>query len=343
MDGVVNPAPYFYDYTDFVNKETHIDIKDIFRNLEPELKDFDKIFQDYLRSGIFLIDQINRFIVKGQGKKFRPALTFLCAKGCGNVSELTTKAALIVELLHTATLVHDDMVDDSDKRRGFPSVVRIWKNKVAVLYGDYLLAHSLTAMLELQDLRVFEILSRTARRLSKGELLQAAKTRKLDITEEIYFRMIADKTAALISASTELGCLTGGGNEEQMKALRFYGENLGIAFQIRDDVLDFEGGEGLLGKPVGADLRDKKITLPLIFTLEQLTPIDRERILRKVKRRKDSAQIIGMVRSGGGLEYAMNKAKSYSDSAVKYLECLPESENKEMLTVLADYAIRRKK
>ena len=307
------------------------------------MKRFDREFQDYLRSGIFLIDQINRFIAKGQGKKIRPALIFLCAKLTGEVDDLTIKAALIVELLHNATLVHDDIVDGSDKRRGFPSVVRIWKSKVAVLYGDYLLAHSLTAMLELRNLKVFDILSVTARRLAKGELLQAAKARKLDITEEVYLRMIADKTAALISASAELGGLTGGADDEQLKALRMYGENVGMAFQIKDDLLDFTGREGVLGKPVGSDLQEKKITLPLIRALSQAKASESKKILKLIKSKKKTSAIISFVEKSDGVEYALNKAAAYAESAKGYLNFFPMTHEKELLLQLADYIIRRNK
>jgi len=316
---------------------------DFLSAIEPEIKQFEREFQEYLKSGIFLIDQINRFIVKGQGKKIRPTITFLCSKLTGETSELTYKAALIVELLHNATLVHDDIVDGSDKRRGFPSVNRIWKPKVAVLYGDYLLAHSLTAMLDFRNLQVFDILSVTAKRLAKGELLQAAKARKLDITEDVYFRMIADKTAALISAAAELGGLTGGADEEQLQALRYYGENLGMAFQIRDDLLDFTGREGIIGKPVGSDLKEKKITLPLIRALDQAAPKERQRILTLVKKKKNLSEIVRFVKNSDGVEYAMQKARYFAESAKKYLEVFPQSEQLDLVHNLADFAVRRNK
>jgi len=316
---------------------------DFLKELAPDLKRFEQEFRDYLWSGIFLIDQINRFIVKGQGKKLRPALSFLCAKMTGAMTDLTMKAALIVELLHTATLVHDDIVDSSDKRRGFPSVVRIWKSKVAVLYGDYLLAHSLTAMLEIRNMQVFDILSVTARRLAKGELLQAAKTRKLDITEDIYLRMIADKTAALIAAAAELGGLTGGGNAEQLKALRNYGENLGMAFQIKDDLLDFTGREGILGKPVGADIKERKITLPLIAALSKVDPRERERMLKQIKYKKKASRVIDFVRHSDGIEYAQEKAQFFAEAAKQYLTIFPNNQERQRLIQLADYAVRRDK
>ena len=313
------------------------------KELAPELKQFEREFREYLKSGIFLIDQINRFMVKGQGKKLRPALAFLCAKMTGGITELTMKAALIVELLHNATLVHDDVVDNSDKRRGLPSVARIWKNKVAVLYGDYLLAHSLTAMLEIRNMQVFDILSVTARRLAKGELLQAAKARKLDITEDVYLQMIADKTGALISASSELGGLTGGADGEQLKALRNYGENWGMAFQIRDDILDFIGREVILGKPVGGDVRERKITLPLIRALSQASPREREGILRLVKSRRGNSQVVDFVKRSDGIEYAMNKAQYFAQAAIGYLAGFPDNKERRLLSQLADYSIRRNK
>ena len=316
---------------------------DFLKAIEPEIKDFEREFQQYLKSGIFLIDQINRFIVKGQGKKIRPAITFLCSKLAGETSELTCKAALIVELLHNATLVHDDIVDGSDKRRGFPSVNRIWKTKVAVLYGDYLLAHSLTAMLDLRNMQVFDILSVTAKRLAKGELLQAAKARKLDITEEVYLRMIADKTAALISAAAELGGLTGGADAKEIDALKHFGENLGMAFQIRDDLLDFTGREGIIGKPVGSDLKEKKITLPVIRALEQAPAKERKRILGLIKKKSKLGDIVRFVKNSDGIEYAMEKARFYSETAKKYLEIFPDSQKRDLIFNLADFAVRRNK
>ncbi len=320
-----------------ISAKTFLDI------IEPEIKQFVDIYRDYLHSGIFLIDQINRFTTKGQGKKLRPTLTFLSAKLVGKSTEMTMKAALIVELLHNATLIHDDIVDGSAKRRGFPSVVRIWKSKVAVLYGDYLLAHSLTAMLEMRNLRIFDILSVAARRLAKGELLQAAKTRKLDISEDVYLKMIADKTAALMSASAQLGALTGGGNDEQLEGLKHYGENLGMAFQIQDDLLDYTGREGVLGKPVGSDLKEKKITLPLIYALNQVNAAKKNSILKKIRSRKNLADVVKFVKKSDGIIYSQMKAKYFADSAKEYLNIFPNSSQRKYLEKLADYAYRRHK
>jgi octaprenyl-diphosphate synthase len=319
------------------------ELKDLDEALKPEIDRFKKEFREYLKSGIFLIDQINRFIMRGQGKYLRPILTLLSAKLVGQVSDLTIKAALIVELLHNATLVHDDVVDESDKRRGFPTVKKIWNNKLAVLYGDYLLANSFKAMLELRDMAVFEILSVTARRLAKGELVQTAKTRKLDITEEDYFQIISDKTAALMSASAELGALTGGGDNRQQRALKLYGENVGIAFQIRDDLLDFTGNEWILGKPVGLDLKEKKITLPLIYTLNTIDEASRNELLDAIKKRDGLKKVLKFVENNNGVEYAQNKANKYADTAKEQLTGFEDCQEKELLFRIADYALWRNK
>lgn len=323
-----------------VEKEEQVDFQVFTDAVKDEIDRFKAEFKEYLKSGIFLIDQVNRFMVRGQGKTIRPMLVFLTAKLVGDTDERTIRAALIVELLHNATLVHDDVVDDSNKRRGLPSVKKIWNNKVAVLYGDYLLAHSLMAMLDLRDFDVFDILSTTARRLAKGELLQAAKTRKLDITEDVYLRMIADKTAALMSASAELGGLTAGGNGAAREALKSYGENLGMAFQIRDDMLDFTGREGLLGKPVGGDIKEKKITLPLIHALQNADDAERKSVLRAVRKRR-SKDVISYVRESPGLEYAAKKASDYIGKAKQSLNYFPFSNERELLIKLTDFAVRR--
>jgi len=321
--------------------EKTINFNTIASSLKSELSLFRSEFVEQLKSGIFLVDQLNRFIVRGQGKTLRPMVTFLAAKLVGESTERTIKGTLIVEYLHNATLIHDDIVDNSDKRRGLPSLKKIKGNKVAVLYGDYLLAHSLNAMLDLRDLAVFDILSVCARRLAKGELIQAAKARKLDIDEDIYLQMIADKTAALMSASSELGALTGGGDEDQRRALKDFGEMLGMAFQIKDDLLDFEGRSGILGKPVGGDIKEKKITLPLIYALRQSNDGNRREILKAIRNSESLKKVVKFVRQNGGLEYSREKAEYYSESAKRQLESFRACDEKEMLINLADYAVNR--
>ena len=321
--------------------EKTINFNTIASSLKSELSLFRSEFVEQLKSGIFLVDQLNRFIVRGQGKTLRPMVTFLAAKLVGESTERTIKGTLIVEYLHNATLIHDDIVDNSDKRRGLPSLKKIKGNKVAVLYGDYLLAHSLNAMLDWRDLAVFDILSVCARRLAKGELIQAAKARKLDIDEDIYLQMIADKTAALMSASSELGALTGGGDEDQRRALKDFGEMLGMAFQIKDDLLDFEGRSGILGKPVGGDIKEKKITLPLIYALRQSNDGNRREILKAIRNSESLKKVVKFVRQNGGLEYSREKAEYYSESAKRQLESFRACDEKEMLINLADYAVNR--
>lgn len=313
------------------------------RALKPEIELFKREFADYLKSGVFAIDQINRYLAKTRGKALRPIVAFLAAKSVGEASDKTMKAALVVELLHNATLVHDDVVDGSDMRRGLPSIKKIWSGKIAVLYGDYLLAHSLRAMLDLRDFVVFDILSDTARRLARGELAQAIKARELDITEEVYLQMISDKTAALISASAELGALTAGGDDEARQKLKIYGENLGMAFQIRDDMLDYTGREGLLGKPIGGDLKEKKITLPLIHALKNAGDKRRRDIIAAVKKRKGLNKVVKFVREGDGIEYTRNKAREYTQAAQDCLADFPDSETKDLLIGLADFAVSREK
>jgi octaprenyl-diphosphate synthase len=259
----------------------------------------------------------------------------------GNANDLTVKAALIVELLHNATLVHDDVVDDSDKRRGLPSIKKIWNNKVAVLYGDYLLAHSLTAMLDLRDMRVFDILSVTSRRLARGELTQAVKARKFDLDQEQYLTMIGDKTAALTSASAELGALSGGGDEEQIRLLRNFGENLGMAFQIRDDILDFTGRAGILGKPVASDIKEGKLTLPLICALDNADDGFKKDLLKKLRKRREYKEILAFVKDSSGIELSQQKAIEYSERAKNCLTMFPDIPEKSLLFQLSDYSAQR--
>ncbi|MFH1861573.1 MAG: polyprenyl synthetase family protein, partial [bacterium] len=275
--------------------------------LASDLQEVEREMRSVLTSDVKMVDNIVRYIVKRRGKNLRPILTLLCASLFGKPNSLTIKAAVIVELLHTATLVHDDVVDDSKVRRGFPSINAIWKNKASVLVGDYLLAKALTEMLELRNFAVLDILSITARRMSRGELLQIAKVRKLDITEEVYFDMIADKTAALFSACSELAAVANGQNGEIRTSLRNFGEKIGLAFQIRDDVLDFEGKITLLGKPTLADLKEKKITLPLIHAMFVGEKTEGKRIIRLIDRgmkTKNQSLVLDFIRKHHGMEYA---------------------------------------
>jgi octaprenyl-diphosphate synthase len=314
--------------------------------LKDDLDKYKKTLTNVLSSNVFLIDNITKYIVKHKGKGLRPLLVLLSAKLLSDPNEKTYLVAAIVELLHSATLIHDDVVDESIVRRGFPSINAIWKNKISVLMGDYLLAKSLISATETGDIEIMAILADTAKRLSKGELLQIEKSRKLDITEEEYFKMISDKTAALISACCELGAMTVSEKVEERKQLRQFGENLGIAFQIKDDLLDFQGDQIVLGKPVGADLKEKKITLPLILSLKNSPEKEKRFILKLIKKgvtKEDITQIYKFIQNYGGLQSAREYALSYAEKAKQTLELIKDGHAKENALYFVDYVINRKK
>jgi octaprenyl-diphosphate synthase len=312
-------------------------------------KDFDKYEKtlvNVLSSNVFLIDNITKYIVKHKGKGLRPLLVILSAKLLASPNEKTYMVATIVELLHSATLIHDDVVDDSNVRRGFPSINAIWKNKISVLMGDYLLAKSLISATETGDMEIMSTLAETAKRLSKGELLQIEKSRKLDITEDEYFRMISDKTAALIAACCELGAMTVSNQKQDRETLRKYGENIGIAFQITDDLLDYQGDQTILGKPVGADLKEKKITLPLILSFKKSPVKEKNFILKLIKKgvtSKDINRIYKFIQTYGGLQSAREYVSSYADKASQTLDLIADGDAKKCALSFVEYIINRKK
>jgi len=314
--------------------------------LKDDLDKYKKTLATVLASNVFLIDNITKYIVRHKGKGLRPLLVLLSAKLISSPNEKTYLVATIVELLHTATLIHDDVVDEAIVRRGFPSINAIWKNKISVLMGDYLLAKSLISATETGDMQIMSILADTAKRLSKGELLQIEKSRKLDITEAEYFKMISDKTAALISACCELGAMTVSENHEEREALRKYGENIGVAFQIKDDLLDYQGDQIVLGKPVGADLKEKKITLPLILSFKNSPDKEKKFILQLIKKgvsQKDINRIYDFIKTYDGLQSARDYVLSYSEKAKQALVPLGNSSAKENAIIFVDYIINRKK
>jgi octaprenyl-diphosphate synthase len=264
----------------------------------------------------------------------------------GEPNKNTYLVAALVEILHTATLVHDDVIDEAEVRRSFPSINALWKNKISILMGDYLLAKSLISATATGSLEIMEILARTAKRLSKGELFQIEKSRKLDISEQEYYMMVSDKTAALISACCELGCMTIRNTTEDRQALAKYGENIGIAFQIKDDLLDFEGKENILGKHVGADLKGKKITLPLITSLNNAPGRERTVVLKLLKKGvtdNDIKEIITFCERYGGLKQAYQTAQQYAQIAKQSIEHYPDDRYKDNAIKFVDYAISRKK
>jgi len=320
-------------------------LKKISQPIQDELEVFNDIYKKSIRSTVGLVDLVAKYIIRQKGKKIRPLLVLLSAKIAGGITERSYRGAVLVELLHTATLVHDDVVDNAEKRRGAWSINAIFKNKVAVLMGDYLLSRGLMIAVDGKDFDFLGVITNTVKRMSEGELLQIQKTRKLDIDEETYFKVISDKTASLLETCCEIGALSATDNTEYHSAMKQFGHAIGIAFQIKDDILDYEGTLQLMGKPVGGDIKEKKITLPLIFSLNKVTDKEASRIRRIIKegsKKHDVKEVINFVRENGGIEYAIEKAKYYSDKAKDALKLLPDSQSKVALEALVDFVIDRK-
>lgn len=318
-------------------------ISDIRRTVQSDLKEFRRYFRQAIQSDIALLNRIIQYLLRKKGKRLRPLLVLLSAKSCGTVSESTYRAAALIELLHTATLVHDDVVDDADRRRGVFSINALFTNKVAVLLGDFLLSKGLLLAVEYGEYDLLQVVSEAVRRMSEGELLQIEKARKLDIDENTYFRIISDKTASLISACTASGAVSVGASTEVVESMRVFGEKLGLAFQIRDDLFDF--GVKDVGKPLGIDLKEKKMTLPLIHSLQNVSLSERKNILRIVKKRKKSRSDIRHVTSfaidHGGVDYARSCMLKLVNEARYVLTNLPESEARNSLEDLAAYTVSR--
>ncbi|MCD6067485.1 MAG: polyprenyl synthetase family protein [Bacteroidetes bacterium] len=299
-----------------------------------------------MRSSVPLLEKITAYIVKRKGKQLRPMFVFLAAKAVGNVNESTYRAAALIELLHTATLVHDDVVDDSNERRGFFSINALWKNKISVLIGDYLLSRGLLLSLDNDDFHLLKIVSKAVREMSEGELLQIEKARKLDISEEIYFDIIRQKTATLIAACCAAGAASVTDDKQQIEQMSTFGTLTGIAFQIKDDLFDF-GSSDDIGKPTGIDIKEKKMTLPLIYALNQSSVAEKRRIINIVKNHNDNpkkvAEVVNFVFEKGGIKYAEKRMHEYKDKALVILEGFPASEAKEALRELVIYTTNRKK
>ncbi|MBI5916874.1 MAG: polyprenyl synthetase family protein [Bacteroidetes bacterium] len=313
--------------------------------IEKELDRFELHFREAMRSHVPLLDRIMYYIVQRKGKQVRPMFVFLSAKLCGEVTEASYVAASLVELMHTATLVHDDVVDESHERRGFFSINALWKNKVAVLVGDYLLAQGLLLALKNKEFRLLEILSDAVKAMSEGELLQLEKARRLDIKEDIYFEVIRQKTASLIASACSAGAASTTKDEAVIEQMRLFGENLGIAFQIKDDLFDF--GTDDVGKPLGIDIQEKKLTLPLIYALERASRSEKSHIINLVKRHADKPEkvkeVIHFVQASGGLDYAKSVMERYSGQAFSILEKFPDSPARQALRDLVVYVTQRKK
>ncbi len=313
--------------------------------IEEELKVFETRFKEAMKSPVPLLDKVTHYIVRRKGKQMRPMFVFLCAKLCGEVNDASYHAASLVELLHTATLVHDDVVDDAYERRGFFSINALWKNKIAVLVGDYLLAQGLLLALDNGEFKLLQILSRAVRAMSEGELLQLEKARRLDIKESIYYDIIEKKTASLIAAACMAGASTIIKDEKKLEQFYDFGLKIGIAFQIRDDLFDF--GTDDVGKPLGIDIKEKKMTLPLIYALENTSRSERKRIIKLIKNHNEDkekvAEVIEFVRKSGGLEYAQKAMYDYRNSAFEILDTFENNEARESLRALVNYVTERKK
>ena len=310
-----------------------------------EMIQFDEHFKETMRSKVPLLDKVTQYIVKRKGKQMRPMFVFLTAKMLGKIGEKTYDAASLVELLHTATLVHDDVVDDANERRGYFSVNALWKNKIAVLVGDYMLSRILLLSLEKENTELLKIVARSVREMSEGELLQIEKTRRLDITEDIYFEIIKKKTASLIATCCEAGAISVGENS-WAETMFSFGELVGIAFQIKDDIFDY-GSPDKIGKPTGIDIREQKMTLPFIYAINNASQADRKVLTDIVKYKSDQSEeidrAIEIVIRSGGIKYAYDKMFYYGNKALDLLTEIPDSEAKRSLIGLVNYTMNREK
>lgn len=321
-------------------------IEEIKLPVKAHMEAFEEKFREAMKSSVPLFDKITGYIVRQKGKQIRPMFVFLSASISGEINDKTHRAAAMIELLHTATLVHDDVVDDSNERRGFFSVNALWKNKIAVLIGDFLLAKGLLLSLENDDFRLLKIMSTAVREMSEGELLQIEKARRMDISEEVYFDIITKKTAALIAACCAAGTASVTTDEARIKTAEEFGILTGIAFQIKDDLFDFGNGEDI-GKPTGIDIKEKKMTLPLIYALNQSSWLEKRKIINLIKNHNEDHEsvkrVIDFVIEKGGIAYANKVMQEYKDKALKVLEQLPSNPARESIQRLLVYAIERKR
>jgi octaprenyl-diphosphate synthase len=308
---------------------------------------FESKFRDSMSSKVALLNRITHYIVNRKGKQMRPMFVFLTAKllNNGEVNERTYRGASVIELIHTATLVHDDVVDESNKRRGFFSINALWKNKIAVLVGDYLLSKGLLLSIDNNDFDLLKIISVAVREMSEGELLQIEKARRLDITEDVYYEIIRQKTATLIAACCSLGACSVKPESVDVETFRKFGELCGMAFQIKDDLFDY--GAQKIGKPTGIDIKEQKMTLPLIYALNHCTKKEKNWVINSIKNHNKDKQrvkeVISFVKENGGLDYAVSKMLQYRDEALKILSAYPESDYKSALELMVNYVVDRKK
>lgn len=320
-------------------------IKDIQSPIREEMNIFEKRFQESMKTKVALLDRIMGFIVRRKGKQMRPMFVLLMANVQNGISESTYRGASLIELLHTATLVHDDVVDDANYRRGFFSINALWKNKIAVLVGDYLLSRGLLLAIDNEEFQLLKIVSEAVKEMSEGELLQMEKARKLNISEDIYYDIIRQKTASLIASCCAVGVCSAGADAETVAKAKLFGEKVGMAFQIKDDLFDY--GTEEIGKPRGIDIKERKLTLPLIYTLQKSNWSDRRKIINIVKNDSDNAkkvqQVIQMVKDAGGIQYAIEVMHKYKDEAFDILKTFPDSESRKSVEALVNYTIERRK
>lgn len=320
-------------------------VKQITAPIDQELKDFEAYFRNSMKSDVALLDKVTHYIVKRKGKQMRPMFVFLSAKMLGQVNQSTFDAATLVELLHTATIVHDDVVDDAAERRGFFSVNALWKNKIAVLVGDYMLSRILLISIEKNNTELLGVISRAVREMSEGELLQIDKARKLDITEEVYFDVIKKKTASLISSCCEAGALSVG-DIENRERMKMFGEYVGMAFQIKDDIFDY-GSSTKIGKPTGNDIRENKMTLPIIYALNHVEEDKKRTLMDILKNHNDNSkkinEAIEIVINAGGIHYAEKIMLDFANKALAIIQDLPETEAKKSIVALVNYTMKREK
>jgi len=311
-----------------------------------EMKLFEEKFKASMKSDVALLDKITNYIVKRKGKQMRPLFVFLSAKACGEINEATFTAASLIELLHTATLVHDDVVDDANERRGFFSINALWKNKIAVLVGDFLLSKGLLLTTENGQFELLKIVSKAVQQMSEGELLQMEKARRLDIDEEIYYQVIKQKTASLVASCCASGAQSVNATPAIVESMYQFGINVGMAFQIKDDIFDF-GSSSAIGKPTGIDIKERKMTLPIIYTLNKVGKNDKNKLINTFKKHNEDPErvqeVIDLVINNGGIDYAEKKMIAYKENALTHIDSLANNEAKKSLISLLEYSISRTK
>lgn len=343
----MNGVGIFYKNKPTLSSNTFVylhlmDIKAIYSSIEAEMQHFEQVFVKNMSSNVGMLDKVTHYIVKRKGKQMRPMFLFLTAKMLGEINQKTYQAASMIELLHTATLVHDDVVDDANERRGFYSVNALWKNKIAVLVGDFFLSKVLLLSIENNQTRFLEITARAVKEMSEGELLQIEKARRMDISEELYFEVIRKKTASLIESVCEIAAVSVD-REDEAQNMRKFGELVGLAFQIKDDIFDY--GTSDVGKPTGLDIRERKVTLPLIYVLQNSSKEIRKELINIVKNHNEEKEkvkrAVELVMQEGGVDYAYKRMNELREQALDCIKNIPNSEAKEALIGLVNYTIER--